>query len=319
MNGWRRIVQVGSILAAIGVGAVLGLLDPTSLQGGAGWSVVVLAVLWGYGAALERLLRIRIGLGEQLVLGTAVFVLLGGWLLAFGVASTVPLFVVAGGGVALALVELVRRARLPVANASPISGDRRLALWLLGGALVAYLTITLLGEVAGRGNPFDDHVAYTAFVKRMLDCGDLIEPFSFRRVSAYGGQTVLLALAALRGDVESTGLLDRGVFAWVVALVVLDLARKRRLHLGVIAMVMIFLFTLRDLSSNSASAWTGLACFLAAYGFATNPDLTPRTSLLLVFATCATACTLRQNYLVPAGLFAALMLVAHVRARRTST
>jgi hypothetical protein len=183
-----------------------------------------------------------------------------------------------------------------------------------------FLLATILGSLNTRGNPFDDHVAYTPFVKRLLDSGDLLEPFSYRRISAYGGQTVLLALAGLRGNLESTDLLDRGIFVVVTAAIALGMMRRRRLQLGVAAAILFFLLGLNDLSINSGAGWTGVALFLVSYALATREDLAARPRLLLVFAVCGAACTLRQNYLVPAGLFAAFCLLAHVhRAARAAS
>jgi hypothetical protein len=301
------VVAGGSLIA----GAALGVFDPHGIAGGAGWSVAVAGVLWGLGTAAQRIARVSLGPGEQLALGMAVWIAVVGVLLAAGLASRGPLLAVAAIGAALALRELAERAVKPSTAPWQLSEGGR----VLGGILVIYLAFNLLGTIASRGNPFDDYVGYMAFVKRMLDRGDLIEPFSFRRLSAYGGQTVLHALAALRGDVESADLLDRGIAPPIAVLLVIDLARARKLPLGVTAAIIVFLTFLSDLSINSASAWTGLIGFLAAYNLASDPERPVRASLVLVFAMCAATCTLRQNFLVPAGLFATLVLWFHLRSR----
>jgi len=273
---------------------------------------VVLAVLYGLGTGIARLMRVDAFVGERLALGAIGFVFLAGVLLSAGAASRVPMFAIAGLGLAATLLELVRRSQ-PLR----IPGDTREERWLVIGlavGLAAIFIFNLLAMLGTRGNPYDDHVAYTAFVKRLLDVGDLVEPFSFRRMSAYGGQTALLALAALRGDAQTTDLLDRGIFQIVAVLLLVDIMRRRQLHIAIMTLVVGFLLCLWDLSINSAATWTGFVFFTAAYAFATRSDLAPRTSLVLTFAACAAACTLRQNYLLPAGLFALLLLVSHIRA-----
>ena len=72
--------------------------------------------------------------------------------------------------------------------------------------IASLVLVNLLGAVASqRANPYDDDICYTPFVRRLLDAGDLIEPFSFRRLSAFGGQTVLSALAGVRVGVGCAG------------------------------------------------------------------------------------------------------------------
>ncbi|HEX8110562.1 MAG TPA: hypothetical protein VF516_22670, partial [Kofleriaceae bacterium] len=220
---------------------------------------------------------------------------------------------IAAIGLGLALRELVVRARSPERRPADPTPPRILYL-VLGGVLVVYLALLVLGSIASHGNPFDDYVGYLALTRRMLDCGDLIEPFSFRRISAYGGQTALHALVALRGDVASGDLLDTGMFQAIAVLVIVDLARRRRLHVAATALIVAFVASLPDLSINAAATWTGVAMFLCAYSLASDPARDGR-ALVLTFAVCAGACTLRQNYLLPAGGFAALLLVFQARAR----
>lgn len=310
MLGRRQAFALASATVVLGLGWALGFAVPSDLLGAAAWSVAVLGVLFGLGSGAGRLARIELNLGEALALGAVAWIALTGPLLALGVCSRWPMIALAAAGTALALFEIGK-----VRVAWPAD---RTAL-ILGGALAGFLAITLLGLVATHGNPYDDRIAYTAFVKRLLDAGNLVEPFSLRRLSAYGGQTTLLALAALRGDVESTDLLDRGIFQIVSVIVVIGLARRRQLHLAAIAIVVAFVLGVWDMSINSAGTWTGFTCFTAAYAFATRDDLPRRTALGLAFAACAAACTIRQNYLVPAGLFAALLLVFNLRSEAART
>lgn len=314
----RRSVRVGVLAggaaALLGL-AALGLLRPHAMSGGAAWGVVVLAVLFGFGGLVRRLARVEIGLGEQLAAGTVAWIGLSGVLVALGVASTIPLAVLAALGFAAALAELVQRG---------LRAERVWPAWSRGayvllGLLGVWFAVNLIGWVSSRGNPYDDHAAYTALVARVLDVGDLVEPFSFRRLSAYGGQTMLLALVALRGDVESIDLLDRGIYPIVAILVLLDLMHQRKLHVAARTVIVLFVLAMWEVSINSASIWSGFVVFLAAYQFATKPGASPRVQLALAFAACGAACTLRQNFLAPAGLFAILLAIGHVRTRARET
>ena len=298
----------------LGLAAAAGLLWPFSALGSTAWALAVLGVLFGFGTLVQRAFRIELDLGELLGLGTVAWIFVTGLLLAVDAASRLPLLGLAGVGLVAAAWQLcAARPAPPAGSGEATPRQDRLARLLLGGLLLAFLLATLVGSLATRGNPFDDHVAYTAFAKRLLDSGDLLEPYSYRRISAYGGQTVLLALAGLRGNLETTDLLDRGIFLCIAVATALSLMKRRRIHLGVAAAITAFLLSLPDLSINSGAGWTGVTLFLAAYGLATREELPAKPRMVLVFAVCGAACTLRQNYLLPAGLFAVLLLGMHVQ------
>lgn len=323
-----EIATHAAIAVLLVASAGAGFAYPHHLIGTATWSLAVAAVLYGLGGWVGRLARVELALDERLVLGTCVWTGATGWMLAVGQASRAPLLGIAALGFATTLLGLLRRLglfrrRWPVRRDPAVpreaAGDRIawVVLWILLGI---FLTLELLGSIGSRGNLADDQAAYTAFVKRVLDRGDLIEPFSLRRLSAYGGQTMLHALAALRGDVASLDLLDHGIFQWFAVLVVVGMARRRGLPLVITAAILAVLLSLWDIQANSGAVWTGFTCFLAAYGFASRDDLAPRVRLALSFLVLGVACTLRQNYLLPAGLFGLLLLAAHLRdaARRGS-
>lgn len=314
----RRVIWSGAFALLLVAGFVVGLVTPHSLVGASGWSLVVGGTLWGYGGAVRRALRVGLGVGEQLLAGTMVWIAITGVLLALGICSSLPLLGLTALGLALGVAELVAYARAPVGDTTP--RDDRFAFVVLALVLFAFLAFNLFGMIGNRANPYDDQVAYVGMVKRLLDVGDLAEPFSFRRLSAYGGQTTLQALAAVRGDVTSIDLLDRGVFQVIGVLLTLDLMRRRQLHLGVIVAILGFLLSLPDLALNSAAIWTGYTCFLGAYTFAAREDLPADRALVLAAGACGVACTLRQNYLLPAGIFTLGVVVAHVRdVARTSS
>lgn len=289
----------GAVAAlALLVGAVVGLVMPRTFAGAAGWSLAVLGVLYGLGGIVRRAFRVELLVGEQLLVGAVGWIFASGLLLAASLASRGPLFGIAAIGLAMGLVEVLawRAPKWSVPTACY-------------AALVAFLALVALSLIGSQANPYDDQVAYVGMVKRLLDVGNLTEPFSFRRMSAYGGQTTLQALAALRGDVATINLLDRGLFQLIGVLVLVDVMRRRALHLGVMVAVVGFQLVIWELAINSAAIWTGYACFVGAYAFASRDD----APLPLSIACLAAMCTLRQNYLVPAGLFALILIVRERR------
>lgn len=325
MSLWSGVIRLprwatAAIIAAVLAGWAIGPQMPHSLVGSVGWAAVAYSVLFGLGMMVRRRSGIHMYLGETLLVGTGVWIFGAGALLAAGLASRGPLLALAALGSLWGVAELVLGAvRPPSAPAAASDGDgdgalRRVGLVLLALAAI-YFLLNLTGSLSSRGNPADDWVAYAGFVRRMLDAGDLVEPFSFRRLSAYGGQTALLALTALRGDYESFDFADRGLFQPVVALLLLELARRRRLHLGATVLVVGFVMAQMETRFNSASHWTGIAVFLGAYLFAVREDLSPRAQLVMLYALCGVACTLRQNFIMAAALFAVLVTVFHLRSR----
>ncbi len=66
----------------------------------------------------------------------------------------------------------------------------------LVGAIIVLVVLLKYCNAATRRNlnPYDDFAAYLAYPRMMLDSGTLIDPFSFRRMSAFGGQSALQVL-----------------------------------------------------------------------------------------------------------------------------
>lgn len=324
MRSWPGVIRLprwatAAIIAVILVGWIVGPRSPHTLAGTVGWAAVTYSVMFGLGMMVRRRAGVHLYLGETILVGAGVWIFGVGVLLALGAASRVPLLALAGAGSLWAMAELILGlVSPPAAVAEDGQGDGEAGLRRIGVVLLVlsavYFAFNLTGSLSTRGNPADDWVAYAGFVRRLLDSGDLIEPFSFRRLSAYGGQTALLALSALRGDYESFDLTDRGLFQPVVALLLLELARRRRLHMAAVALAVGFVMSQMENRFNSAAHWTGIAVFLGAYSFATREDFSPRQQLVGLFAMCGVACTMRQNFIMAAALFAILVLAFHLHA-----
>jgi len=146
-------------------------------------------------------------------------------------------------------------------------------------------------------HPWDDDVAYTPLVKRLLDIGNLVEPFSFRRLGAYGGQTVLEALAGARGTLANVHLIDKGLCLGLALLAITGYARERRTRPLWLALIVLLVLLLPDTAINTASYWSGAALFLALY------RCVVREHWALAGLVGAAACTLRQNFMVVAVVF----------------
>jgi len=255
--------------------------------------------------------------GQRAALGAAGYLAIAGVLVAAGVLTRPVVLALIGLGFAgfawheaTAPVALWRRARdgLGFLRGNP-------ALGVFAGVLVLIACVRMVGAVATLDrNPWDDDVAYTPLIKRLLDAGNLVEPFSFRRLGAYGGQTVLQALGAARGSLSNVHLIDRGLGFGVALLGMVGHARQRRTQPLWLALVALAALVLPEAAVNTASYWTGVMLFLALYRCAVDE----RWALVGLIA--AATCTLRQNFLAPVAVFVACVLVSRLVAlARTSS
>lgn len=320
MSPAARVAARVIAIALPAAGAGFGLVAPHSLLWGAtAWLGFLLAALAGWGHLAGRALRVDVTLDLRLAWGTAALLGAAGWLYAFGACDRNALLVLLAVGFG---GYVWRHATEPEPAAAGIlrglAGLRRdpqaAILWTV---LAALFGITVLGAVARlHGNHFDDDVAYTPLVRRLLQTGDLDEPFSFRRLSSSGGQTILSALGAVRGELGNIFLVDQGVFRIVTFALVIGLLRRQGpADRFVAGAILLMLLVLPDASINTASYWTGTTMFLAMYRTALEVDRA-RGALLALGALAAAACSLRQNYLPPAVVFPALVLVLRRADRR---
>lgn len=303
-----RIVLTAAPLVA---GAVALALPHSILVGGTCWLVVLAASLAGWGRLVARAARVDVDLGLRLAWGAAAYLAVGGWLMAAGVLTAPVQLVLIAGGVA-AYIASAWRALPPDLGAAwhDLRARPALGFYLFVGVLLAIGTLGAVARV--RANVYDDDVAYTAFVQRLLQVGDLDEPFSFRRISTYGGNTILTSMAAARGTLANMYLVDHGLFHLITVALVVGLwrtraAAARALDHALFGLLLLVLALLPDTSINSTSHWEGVALFLALYRTATLPE--SRARWLLVGLIAGAAASLRQNHVVVAGGFVFLHLL----------
>jgi hypothetical protein len=311
-----RVLRAVAILAVFGLGAT-GLALPASvLRGGLAWLAFLFFVLAGWGTIVARLARAGDpDGGVRAALGAAGYLAIAGVLVAAGVLSRPAILALIGlGFVGFAWRELTA----PVASWHRIrdaAGFARAnpALGVVVGALVALACVRILGAVAAVAplelgpwrSPLDDAGA-APLVKRLLDAGDLLEPFSFRRLGAYGGQTALQALGAARGTLANAHLIDHGLGLGVALLVIVDFARQRRTQPLWLALIALVVLVLPDPAIDSAGTWTGVVAFVALYRSAV------REQWALVGLVTAVTCTLRHSLIAAAAVFVASVLVSRL-------
>ena len=114
--------------------------------------------------------------------------------------------------------------------------------------------------------PSDDPALYWPFAEDFLRTGTLFEPFCFRRVTTYGGQSYLHAMALLYSRHDQLFALDGGVgFAVLFGIVTGEAKRRRRSYFTRLAIGLVLLFSLGNVVQNVASLMTGAAATYALY------------------------------------------------------
>lgn len=311
-----RALRALTILAVLALG-VTGIALPESvLCGGVAWLGFLFFVLSGLGYLVTRVRRVEDpDFGLRAAWGASAYIAIAGVLVALGVCSRPAILALIGVGAAgFAMRELMSpiatwhhaRDGVRCVRANPAFG-------VLVIALVALAVVQIVGAVATLDrNPWDDDIAYTPLIKRLLDTGDLVEPFSFRRMSAYGGQTVLGALGGARGTVANVNLIDHALCYGIALLAVAGMARERRARLLSITLLMLALLLMPETAINTASHWSGMLLFLALYR-------TIERDWSVVGLVGAAASTLRQNYIVVVVLFVGVVLVKRLRSARRET
>ncbi|MBA3454812.1 MAG: hypothetical protein H0T42_17120, partial [Deltaproteobacteria bacterium] len=184
--------------------------------------------------------------------------------------------------------------------------------------IVLLALLQLVGGVAKLGgNVWDDDIAYTSFLKRLLDIGDMNEPFSFRRLGAYGGQIVLNGTASVRGSMSNIFLIDHGLCQGLSVLLVASYVRSKKIDGVWQALILVTLLMLPNTSINTASYYSGVAGFVALYRtivlFGQVTNIAEQRRYMAVAALLGAAiCTLRQNYIPVVVFFLGFVLIVRL-------
>lgn len=177
---------------------------------GLGWSMVVLAAWFGWGELVAQAVGRRdADLGLKGGWGMAALCVAGGPLVALGAATQ---------GVILGLTVLGAAAALVLAPRRAWSLPLLLALALLAVHLALYVSASSMDCA-------DDLMAYLPLIKRMLATRALDEPFSLRRLAAFGGHSLLQAMVLTVADDRALAVVEHGLAPVVVYALGLGLLR----------------------------------------------------------------------------------------------
>ncbi len=311
----RKLVAIGGVVVlAAALAYVIPARPRNPLVEGAVWGAVVMASFAGWGLLARRAVfpERRADLGLLAAWGASVLAFAGGLLGAVSAFSTS----VALGMIVLGVAMAAHGLWASVTEGHPAFAhwSRRLTVLPIALVSIALIGICLHYAVAisdPRENAWDD-IAYVSFVRRFLETGSLIEPFSARRMTALGGQTFFDSLVAARSTLERPYIFDHGVaFTMVAALVVGWPTKTTTTGAGgtwwMRLSCLYLICFLDDISSNTASYWSGVAFFLALYRtFAWLSEgrvaIGARGAVVVSFLVAALG-SLRPSYAVVAAAF----------------
>jgi hypothetical protein len=282
------------------------------------WIALLLLSFAGWGTLAARAFGADSIRGfVRLALGIAAVVAVSGFLLAAHLLSFLPLAALVFVGATTELWHLFGAAAdlRRDAMGRPVLRFDNLRLGDVGYWVAAaiVLTVAALRLIASAKSALawwgaDDSPAYWAFIRELTQRGSFDQPFSFRRMVAFGGQTALQALICLGVPVKSANVFDVGICPLVMTGILLQVGRGR--WLAIAAGLLVTLLPTSAL--NSGSNFSGSLLFLLVYftlRFAS--DESPRRGGALTGMAAAALCTLRHSFIPGCGALLAVAALAH--------
>ena len=257
------------------------------------WGLLALAAFVGWGCAAARLTRVASDHDWALCAawGMAVVIGLGGVLALFGLANRPVLVVIVIIGCGLAIAWF------------------RPGGWDWGAALI-FAVVLLLWYAPAVGSrdsePYDDYLAYFPYARRFLDTGTLLEPFGFRRLTTYGGQSLLHALSIAVGSEKNMNLLDSGIAMLILGGLAYGMMRRFLRPPAAVACTLAVLLV-PIMRHNTMSQATGIVIWLGLF------RAVQLRAAVLAGVLLAAFCTLRSNYVLCGVILMAAMLPPFAR------
>jgi hypothetical protein len=289
------------------------------------WSLLLVTSFVGWGSLVRFVVapRERVDLGLRAVWGAGLLCFVGGALMVPALMVRGAALVLVELGLGLAIASLLHErsgVRSSMRFAARVA-RREPALIGIGVAVAGVIAVHCLGAIADwHTNPYDDDIAYLSFLKKLSDTGTILEPFSFRRLSAYGGQTFFLELVSVRAAPSQAHTWDRCVCVLLITLLMLGHRRRgRRPHLLFVGAALLMVVVMPSIAINTASYFSGVVFFLGLFRSLawvedqTSPNLTPWRAALPIALVSVAACTLRQNYLPVPAVVLAVSYIARLR------
>jgi hypothetical protein len=211
-----------------------------------------------------------------------------------------------GVGIGVLCAHTLRpTARREQAPADPLT-------WGLIAIVSVLALLTCVGAMTDRGQwwAFDDSPAYLVFSKQLHQAGDMIQPFSFRRMTSLGAQSLFQAAVLVGATPEGIHLFDRGVCGIVLVALLLGAPRGRAappMALRLLPALLVLLMP--NYRLNSAATLSGTVVLFAIYrtlDLPPSPTRKRRMHAAALGLLVALACALRPFFVLPAVAAVAL-------------
>lgn len=271
-SGKRAAVAAMAVFAPLALGLVLfGYVQRfRPLAMASLWGLLVLLSWIGWGALFNRVAygKERAGWALQAAWGMGIALFYGGLLCAASLASrgTLKAFMIVG----------VMLYSWSVADDVAQAYERR--LWTRWRSLpVAYtlgvlLLVVLLGfQYVGSIAEYrlllgDDLTAYATYPRKIIESGSLLDPFSIRRMSTYGGQSLLQSFTLLAGAERNLNQFDGGLCVIVMCGLIFQEAHRVRQRMAwPVLVVLLFVLMLPGRRFNLAGWMSGAVLLFAAF------------------------------------------------------
>jgi hypothetical protein len=256
--------------------------------------VIVLVACLGLGEALSRWIHPCPDVGLKIGWGISVLLAVGGGLIAIDGSTPSVLASMLGIGVLLFVALEKWRRSVPF------------AMILFGAAVCLAFLLASIVVITSR-EPCDDHLAYFSFVERLRETGGLIEPFSLRRLTSYGGQSFLQELTTLASDWHQDMAVEMGLSPIIIFLLLLGAGAKRGTYiLGFAVIAYLLTMVFGDIRINSGSEATSVVLILTLLRTLRIMEKGEASNKLLAVAGMVAAglCSLRNNNIaIPVLLF----------------
>jgi hypothetical protein len=312
-----------TVMWSIGLAACLATHRWSACISAAIWGLVLLGSFCAWGKLVGRALRDErpFGWGMDGAIGMALTVWVFGGLACFRMVSAPAVVVWSAAGPLLFAADRVRSG--PPARAG---FDLNLRALLRRWSPAFTVALALLSIVAALQyahatmnatfNAWDDEMAYRSYIRQFLDTGTLLDGFSFRRVGAYGGQSLLQAFVLALSNRDRVHILDNGIcLLLTLGLITGYRGRNDRNTRAAVVLAGFLLLTLPYYLHNLGGEFSGLMFFLALFRVYDDPEFetaSPRSNAVAAGLLAAAICTLRQNYMSAAIGFVALVHLALV-------
>ena len=242
------------------------------------WSLVCFFSWLGYGSLIHHLyLREsfkEIQWGLKCCIGLSASLILSSILLMFKTANSVALTGVVFLGLCCLLVTISLKNSSNSQQRNFTSFKKNLEYfkfdpWLIVPGSLVFLTFITSVNWPYQVDVNDDWIAYLSLPEKLLQTGDIDEPFSQRRVVALCGQSILQAMLMIVVEPENCHILDRGLACLLLFGLLNEITSKGNSHTGFIRCLVVSLPLLVSVPRiNTASYQLGVTlCLAAIYAF----------------------------------------------------